>query len=170
MRRNKLFLIVIIFVLLCVSAALVNGCNSRDVQDDDDDDNDDAGDDDNADFQCGEDMECHEDYADCLIDCDTLDCPANVCNPAYRECLDPNGCTLPYLDCKDACGEDDDACRDECEGDYASCFAAECNADEQCLTTCFDAFDACTDECGATVGCYLGCLNTYDGCIWGCLP
>ncbi len=161
------------FAIICLlafgSVAIINGCG-----DDDDDDNDDAGDDDDgADddgaFDCGDDRQCHESHGDCLVDCDTLDCPNAVCLPAYRDCLDPDGCTLPFLDCKDNCGSDQN-CLDECEGDYAGCFADECNADEACLNGCFDAWDECRDDCADDIGCLLGCLAIYDGCFWGCLP
>jgi hypothetical protein len=136
---------------------------------DDDGDDDDNDDDNDDDFQCGDDLLCHDAYLECVVDCDTWDCIEGTCLTQYRACLSPDGCTLIYLNCRDDCGSDEN-CLAVCEQDRIDCFAAECNANAVCLETCNDAWLACKDDCGLDVGCLIGCYLDYEGCFWDCLP
>jgi hypothetical protein len=131
-----------------------------------DDDDDDRG----SDFYCGKDLPCHNDYFECLVTCQTWDCVDEQCAPAYRECLSPDGCTLHFLDCLDAAGDDVDEIA-KCNDGFGDCLVDYCEGNAECAEGCLTTFETCAAGCDPLdVGCYADCLAGQWDCVAGCYP
>lgn len=169
--RSTLFILILVVLL----STVIHACGDDDDDDetlDDDDDNGGSGpgdDDDDDSFYCGKDMECHEDFIDCAVECETWQCIEDVCDPAYLACLDDDGCVEPFIVCKDVCGDDED-CLASCEGDFVDCLVNTCGAEGTCLDACFDVQHVCQSECGLNISCHILCLLDFWDCTEDCIP
>ena len=155
-------MILISVFLVCLMAFFYVGC-MRDNDEEDEHNNNDLP------FYCGKDMECHDDYLDCVVLCDTWQCVEDQCNLDYLECLSDDGCTQIHLICKDNCGTDQ-SCMWGCDDDLVDCLAAYCNGDSDCGHVCFDELHGCQTDCGIDIDCNVVCVLEQWICLEGCLP
>lgn len=154
------------FCLLCFCAAILffSSCHRNDDEEDEASTNNDG-----LPFYCGKDMDCHDDYLDCVVECDTWQCVENQCNDNYLLCLSDDGCTQIHLICKDNCGGDQ-SCLWECDDDLVDCMVAYCNWDANCAGACITEYHGCQTDCGTDISCQVTCVWQEWDCLEDCLP